>query len=78
MLVAAGKNDPRVPVIQADTMVAAIKANGTPLWYLRAGNEGHSMRLNDNVSYQLLVSLLHNLESDLKTHVSVDHVVRKC
>jgi hypothetical protein len=25
-----------------------------------------------------LVSLLHNLESDLKTHVSVDHVVRKC
>jgi PAS domain S-box-containing protein len=23
-------------------------------------------------------SLLHNLESDLKTHVSVDHVVRKC
>jgi hypothetical protein len=25
-----------------------------------------------------LKSLLHNLESDLKTHVSVDHVVRKC
>jgi hypothetical protein len=24
------------------------------------------------------LSLLHNLESDLKTHVSVDHVVRKC
>jgi hypothetical protein len=23
-------------------------------------------------------SLLHNLESDLKTHVSVDPVVRKC
>ena len=57
MLVTAGKNDPRVPVIQADAMVAAIKANGTPLWYLRAGNEGHSMRLNDNVSYQLLVTI---------------------
>lgn len=57
MLVMAGKNDPRVSVKQADTMVTAIKSHGTPVWYLRAGNEGHDMRLKDNVSYQLLTTI---------------------
>jgi hypothetical protein len=32
----------------------------------------------EKVLHLYLESLLHNLESDLKTHVSVDHVVRKC
>lgn len=57
MLVIAGKNDPRVPVKQADTMVAAIKPNGTPVWYLRAENEGHDMLLKDNVSHHLLTTI---------------------
>lgn len=57
MLVIAGKNDPRVPVKQGDTMVAAIKANGTPIWYLRAENEGHDLHLKDNVNYHLLTTI---------------------
>jgi hypothetical protein len=34
--------------------------------------------LRMHLDWLTLKSLLHNLESDLKTHVSVDHVVRKC
>jgi len=37
----AGAKDPRVPISQAETMVKALKANGTPVWYLRIEDAGH-------------------------------------
>jgi dipeptidyl aminopeptidase/acylaminoacyl peptidase len=39
--VAAGAKDTRIPVSQADTLVKALKANGTPVWYLRFEEAGH-------------------------------------
>jgi dipeptidyl aminopeptidase/acylaminoacyl peptidase len=41
VLLIHGDNDPRVPVSESEQMAAALRRNGTPLWYLRARNEGH-------------------------------------
>ncbi len=41
MFIVAGRNDPRVPYTEAEQMVAAIKKNGGPVWFLMANDEGH-------------------------------------
>ena len=40
MLVVQGQNDPRVPVTEAEQMVAKIRANGGEVWYLRRAQRG--------------------------------------
>jgi dipeptidyl aminopeptidase/acylaminoacyl peptidase len=44
MMVVAGKNDPRVPVSESDQMVAALKKQGTAIWYVMARDEGHGFQ----------------------------------
>jgi dipeptidyl aminopeptidase/acylaminoacyl peptidase len=39
--VAAGAKDTRIPISQAETLVKALKANGTPVWYVRFEEAGH-------------------------------------
>jgi dipeptidyl aminopeptidase/acylaminoacyl peptidase len=51
LLVAAGANDPRVPVSESDHIVAAVEANGTPVWYLLAKDEGHGFQKKANSDY---------------------------
>jgi dipeptidyl aminopeptidase/acylaminoacyl peptidase len=41
VFIAAGAKDTRVPVSQAETLVKALKANGTPVWYVRFEDAGH-------------------------------------
>jgi dipeptidyl aminopeptidase/acylaminoacyl peptidase len=41
VFIAAGAKDTRVPVSQAEMLVAALKAHGTPVWYVRFENAGH-------------------------------------
>ncbi len=41
LLVAAGKNDPKVPVSESDQLVWRVRANGSEVWYLLARDEGH-------------------------------------
>jgi dipeptidyl aminopeptidase/acylaminoacyl peptidase len=48
MLVVQGQNDPRVPVTEAEQIVAALRAQGTPVWYMNALNEGHGYRKKEN------------------------------
>ena len=48
LFVIHGANDPRVPVTEAEQIVAAVRANGHPVWYLRADNEGHGFRKKAN------------------------------
>jgi dipeptidyl aminopeptidase/acylaminoacyl peptidase len=55
LLVSAGANDPRVPVTESDQIVAAVKANGVPVWYLMAKNEGHGFAKKSNSDYQRAV-----------------------
>ena len=46
-----GANDPRVPKSEADQVVAAVRAKGTPVWYLLANNEGHGFAKKENQDY---------------------------
>ncbi len=57
MLVVAGKNDPRVPVSESDQIVAALKKQGTPVWYAMAKDEGHGFRKKSNSDYQFYVTV---------------------
>ena len=41
LFVVQGENDPRVPLTEAEQMVATVKKNGGPVWYLMANDEGH-------------------------------------
>jgi len=48
MFVVQGENDPRVPVSEAEQMVAALREQGSPVWYMNALNEGHGYRRKEN------------------------------
>ena len=48
MLVVQGQNDPRVPVTEAEQIVAALREQGLPVWYMNALNEGHGYRKKEN------------------------------
>ena len=47
LLVLHGANDPRVPVGEAEQIVAALKARQVPVEFLRFANEGHFMLRRD-------------------------------
>lgn len=48
LLVAHGQNDPRVPVSEAEQIVAAVRANGGEAWSLIYADEGHGFRKQAN------------------------------
>lgn len=48
MLVVQGENDPRVPVTESTQLVDAMRANGQPVWYMNALNEGHGYARKEN------------------------------
>lgn len=58
MFVIAGKNDPRVPVSESDQIVAALKKQGTPVWYLMARDEGHGFKKKQNQDFQFDAEIL--------------------
>ena len=58
LLVAQGRNDPRVPYTEAEQIVAKVRANGTPVWYLRAENEGHGFARKENADYFFYATIL--------------------
>jgi dipeptidyl aminopeptidase/acylaminoacyl peptidase len=43
MMVIDGANDPRVPIEEAEQIVAARKRRGIPVTYLRYEDEGHGL-----------------------------------
>ncbi|MBV8202243.1 MAG: S9 family peptidase [Acidobacteria bacterium] len=58
LLVAAGANDPRVPVSESDQIVAAVEAQRVPVWYVVAKDEGHGFQKKANVDYLRTVSFV--------------------
>lgn len=52
LFVVQGKNDPRVPYTEAEQIVAKARADGTPVWYLRAENEGHGFARKENADFR--------------------------
>jgi dipeptidyl aminopeptidase/acylaminoacyl peptidase len=66
LLVIQGRNDPRVPVTEAEQMTAAIRAHGGQVWYLLAKDEGHGFAKKKNADYQFLSTILFFREHLLK------------
>lgn len=58
LLVIQGRNDPRVPVSEAEQIVATLKKQGTPVWYLEGKDEGHGFNKKQNMDYQLYATVL--------------------
>jgi dipeptidyl aminopeptidase/acylaminoacyl peptidase len=58
LFVVQGKNDPRVPVTEAEQMVKALRENGGRVWYLMAKDEGHGFGKKRNIDYQFLSTVL--------------------
>lgn len=66
IFVIQGKNDPRVPFTEAEQIVAAVKKNNTPVWFLMANDEGHGFSKKNNADYQFYSSILFVKEHLLK------------
>jgi dipeptidyl aminopeptidase/acylaminoacyl peptidase len=66
LFVVQGKNDPRVPVTEAEQMVAAIRATGGTVWYLMAKDEGHGFGKKRNADFQFLSTIQFVREHLLK------------
>ncbi len=60
LFVVHGANDPRVPVGEAEQMVAALRARGVPVEYLRFEDEGHGLqkRANRLIAYPQIARFL--------------------
>jgi len=66
LFVVQGLNDPRVPHTEAEQIVKAVRANGVPVWFLMANDEGHGFAKKGNRDYQTLASILFWKEYLLK------------
>jgi dipeptidyl aminopeptidase/acylaminoacyl peptidase len=58
LFVVQGKNDPRVPVTEAEQMVKAIRDRGGVVWYLMAKDEGHGFAKKKNADFQFRSMIL--------------------
>jgi dipeptidyl aminopeptidase/acylaminoacyl peptidase len=51
LFVVQGANDPRVPKSEAEQIVATLKKQGTPVWYLLGKDEGHGFNKKRNADF---------------------------
>lgn len=66
LFVVQGKNDPRVPVGEAEQIVARARENKTPVWYLRAENEGHGFARKENADFYFYATVMFVQQTLLK------------
>jgi dipeptidyl aminopeptidase/acylaminoacyl peptidase len=57
LFVVQGKNDPRVPWTESEQMVATVKKNSGPVWYLLANDEGHGFAKKKNQDFQFYATI---------------------
>ncbi len=62
LLVAHGKNDPRVPFSEAEQIAPKVRANGQTVWTVYADNEGHGFGRKENRDYVTNVFTMFLLE----------------
>ncbi len=58
LMVAHGKNDPRVPFSEAQQIAEKVRSHGRPVWTVYAGNEGHGFSKKDNSDYLQAVQVM--------------------
>jgi dipeptidyl aminopeptidase/acylaminoacyl peptidase len=56
LLVAAGQNDPRVPISESEQLVWRVRSSGGEVWYLVAKDEGHGFLKKANRDEYLLTA----------------------
>ena len=63
LLVVHGKNDPRVPLSEADQLVNRLRSRGGEVWYLEATDEGHGFvkKQNRDAYYRTFALFLKSL-----------------
>jgi dipeptidyl aminopeptidase/acylaminoacyl peptidase len=66
LFVIHGKNDPRVPLNEAEQIVATVRKNNTPVWYLMAKDEGHGFSKKRNIDFQFYATIMFIKEYLLK------------
>jgi len=66
MFVIQGLNDPRVPVTEAEQMVAKMRENKSSVWYMLAKDEGHGFQKKSNRDYMTYAVYLFLEENLLK------------
>ena len=66
LFVIQGRNDPRVPFTESEQMVATVKKNASPVWYLMAKDEGHGFAKKKNQDYQFYATVAFMQEHLLK------------
>ena len=66
LFVVQGRNDPRVPYTESEQMVATIKKNGGPVWYVLANDEGHGFAKKKNQDFQFYATVAFVREHLLK------------
>ena len=62
MFIVQGQNDPRVPVTEAEQVVAALREQGQAVWYMNALNEGHGYRKKENRDIYQQATILFLME----------------
>ena len=58
LFVIHGANDPRVPLNEAEQIVATVRQNGIPVWYLVANDEGHGFSKKKNIDFQFYATVM--------------------
>jgi len=58
LFIVQGGNDPRVPRSESEQMVATVRQNGTPVWYLMAKDEGHGFAKKKYADFQFYATVL--------------------
>lgn len=58
LFVIQGGNDPRVPKTESEQMVSTLKAQGTPVWYLMAKDEGHGFAKKSNQDFEFYSTVM--------------------
>ncbi|MDP2315620.1 MAG: prolyl oligopeptidase family serine peptidase [Pseudomonadota bacterium] len=51
LFVVQGRNDPRVPMSEAEQIVKTVRGDGGVVWYLLANDEGHGFKRKSNRDY---------------------------
>lgn len=66
LFVIHGKNDPRVPLYEAEQIVSTVQKSGIPVWYLMAKDEGHGFAKKSNADFQFYATVMFIQEFLLK------------
>jgi dipeptidyl aminopeptidase/acylaminoacyl peptidase len=66
LFVVAGGNDPRVPRNESEQMVATVRKNGGPVWYLLGKDEGHGFAKKRNQDFQFYATIAFMKENLLR------------